>query len=93
MEDDEDDMTGDEEVLEEACELYKALVAMTTELNDADYNESKEDIINKLERFKVLVTKKTQMQRETNDEVTKLREVEEDQNKDIERKDKKIAQL
>ena len=48
--------------------------------------------MNKLERFKVLVTKKIQIPKETTDKVKKLREVEEDQNKDIERKDKEIAQ-
>ena len=93
VEDDEDDMTGDEEVLEEACELYEALVAMTTELNDSDSNESTKDIINKLDRFKVLVEKKTQIQKETTEEVTKLREVEEDLQKDIKRKEKEIALL
>ena len=43
MEDAEEDLSGDEEVLEEACELYEALEAMTMELYEDDADESKKD--------------------------------------------------
>ena len=88
---DEEDMTGDEDALEEACELYEALEAMTLEINNAEAPESKEEIISKLERFKILVQKKTQIQKDTSHEVTLLRQVETDQIKAIEKKDKEIS--
>ena len=93
MEDAEEDLTGDEEVLEEACELYEALEAMTLELYEDDADESKKEIIRKLERFMTLVKKKTQIQKDTNDEVSKLKQVEEDLMKDIGRKKKDNAVL
>ena len=90
------DISGESEVLLEACEeqdLYEALEQWTEELKEQEDLESNEAIIKKVERFQVLVNKKTQIQKETTDEVSKLREVESDQKKCIERKEKDITML
>ena len=89
----EEDMTGDEDALEQACELYEALEAMTLEINNAEAPESKEEIVSKLERFKILVEKKTQIQKDTSHEVKLLRQVETEQMKAIEKRDKEISLL
>jgi hypothetical protein len=91
--DTEEDMTGDEDVLEEACELYEALEAMTNELKEDDNTDVKEDLIEKLERFKLLVNRKSEIQKNTTDEVTNLRQVEQHQKKEIEKKEKEIMAL
>ena len=64
-------------------DLYEALEQWTQELKEPSLIESKEEILKNVERFQVLVTKKTQIQKETNDEVSKLREVESEQKKCI----------
>ena len=90
------DISGESEVLEEACEdqdLYEALEQWNQELKEPEKVESNEEISKKVERFQVLVEKKTQIQKETNDEVVKLREVESDQKKCIERKENDITVL
>ena len=74
-------------------DLWDALEAVSQKLSEPETKTPNEDILRKLERFQVLAKKKTKIQKETSEEITKLREIEENQMKDIEKKDKDIARL
>ena len=86
-------MSGDEEGLEEACELYEALEALTNELKEHDTADNNEEMVRKIERFQVLVKKKTDIQKASNHEIKLSKEVEVNQKIDIDRMDKEIAGL
>ena len=65
-------MSGDEEGLEEACELYEALEALTKELKEPYFSEDNAEMLTKVERFQVLVKKKTNIQKGSNHELKML---------------------
>ena len=91
--DQEDDLHGDEEALEEECELYESLEALTVELKETDGEHDNEEMLRKIKRFQVLVKKKTTIQEESNHEIKMLKQVEVNQKTDIDKKDKEIAGL
>ena len=88
----DNDMSGDEEGLEEACELYEALEALTQELKEPDNADENGELLKKIERFKVLVKKKTNIQKASNHEVKMLKEVQENQEAAIKEKEEETAE-